>query len=90
MAPEVDASSSSPSTKDPHCMVVFDSCKVRLREEGGGLRVDGSRHDAALVIVVVLRRVTNKNKRTPGVKPNLLGLVGAGSVGNGGFHRVPN
>uniref|UniRef100_A0AAQ6A945 Kinesin family member 13Ba n=1 Tax=Amphiprion ocellaris TaxID=80972 RepID=A0AAQ6A945_AMPOC len=27
VAPEVDTSSSSPSTKDPHCMVVFDSCK---------------------------------------------------------------
>ncbi|XP_037835818.1 kinesin-like protein KIF13B isoform X2 [Kryptolebias marmoratus] len=27
VAPEVDHSSSSPSTKDPHCMVVFDSCK---------------------------------------------------------------
>uniref|UniRef100_A0A671Y6N4 Kinesin family member 13B n=1 Tax=Sparus aurata TaxID=8175 RepID=A0A671Y6N4_SPAAU len=27
VAPEVDPSSSSPSTKDPHCMVVFDSCK---------------------------------------------------------------
>lgn len=29
IAPEVDMSSSSTSTKDPHCMVVFDSCKVR-------------------------------------------------------------
>lgn len=29
VAPEVDPSSSSPSTKDPHCMVVFDSCKVK-------------------------------------------------------------
>lgn len=27
VAPEVDNSSSSPSNKDPHCMVVFDSCK---------------------------------------------------------------
>lgn len=27
VAPEVDNSSSSPSSKDPHCMVVFDSCK---------------------------------------------------------------
>uniref|UniRef100_A0A3B4ZXV2 Kinesin-like protein KIF13B n=1 Tax=Stegastes partitus TaxID=144197 RepID=A0A3B4ZXV2_9TELE len=27
VAPEVDTSSSSPNTKDPHCMVVFDSCK---------------------------------------------------------------
>ncbi|XP_036950875.1 kinesin-like protein KIF13B isoform X3 [Acanthopagrus latus] len=27
VAPEVDPSSSSPNTKDPHCMVVFDSCK---------------------------------------------------------------
>ncbi|XP_053721190.1 kinesin-like protein KIF13B isoform X2 [Synchiropus splendidus] len=27
VAPEVDTSSSSPSSKDPHCMVVFDSCK---------------------------------------------------------------
>ncbi|XP_024151363.1 kinesin-like protein KIF13B isoform X2 [Oryzias melastigma] len=27
VAPEVDPSSSSPSSKDPHCMVVFDSCK---------------------------------------------------------------
>ncbi|KAF7647079.1 hypothetical protein LDENG_00177690 [Lucifuga dentata] len=27
VAPEVDPSSSSPSTKDPHCMVVFDTCK---------------------------------------------------------------
>ncbi|XP_075875760.1 kinesin-like protein KIF13B isoform X3 [Nelusetta ayraudi] len=27
VAPEVDTSSTSPSTKDPHCMVVFDSCK---------------------------------------------------------------
>ncbi|XP_077941015.1 kinesin-like protein KIF13B isoform X4 [Gasterosteus aculeatus] len=27
VAPEVDPASSSPSTKDPHCMVVFDSCK---------------------------------------------------------------
>ncbi|KAJ0056298.1 hypothetical protein NL108_004575 [Boleophthalmus pectinirostris] len=27
VAPEVDTSSSSPSGKDPHCMVVFDSCK---------------------------------------------------------------
>ncbi|XP_041795436.1 kinesin-like protein KIF13B isoform X3 [Chelmon rostratus] len=27
VAPEVDPSTSSPSTKDPHCMVVFDSCK---------------------------------------------------------------
>uniref|UniRef100_A0A8D3DCU6 Kinesin family member 13Ba n=1 Tax=Scophthalmus maximus TaxID=52904 RepID=A0A8D3DCU6_SCOMX len=27
VAPEVDPSSSSPSTKDPHCMVVFDSCQ---------------------------------------------------------------
>ncbi|XP_054626515.1 kinesin-like protein KIF13B isoform X5 [Dunckerocampus dactyliophorus] len=27
VGPEVDPSSSSPSTKDPHCMVVFDSCK---------------------------------------------------------------
>lgn len=27
VAPEVDTSSSSTSTKDPHCMVVFDSCK---------------------------------------------------------------
>ncbi|XP_077376316.1 kinesin-like protein KIF13B isoform X2 [Festucalex cinctus] len=27
VAPEVDPLSSSPSTKDPHCMVVFDSCK---------------------------------------------------------------
>ncbi|KAM9817552.1 kinesin-like protein KIF13B [Neosynchiropus ocellatus] len=27
VAPEVDTSSSSPSCKDPHCMVVFDSCK---------------------------------------------------------------
>uniref|UniRef100_A0A668AP13 Kinesin family member 13B n=1 Tax=Myripristis murdjan TaxID=586833 RepID=A0A668AP13_9TELE len=27
VAPEVDTSTSSPSTKDPHCMVVFDSCK---------------------------------------------------------------
>lgn len=29
VAPEVDPSSSSPSPKDPHCMVVFDSCKVK-------------------------------------------------------------
>lgn len=28
VAPEVDPSSSSPNSKDPHCMVVFDSCKV--------------------------------------------------------------
>lgn len=28
VAPEVDMPSSSTSTKDPHCMVVFDSCKV--------------------------------------------------------------
>ncbi|XP_051920236.1 kinesin-like protein KIF13B isoform X3 [Hippocampus zosterae] len=27
VAPEVDPSSLSPSNKDPHCMVVFDSCK---------------------------------------------------------------
>ncbi|TWW67174.1 Kinesin-like protein KIF13B [Takifugu flavidus] len=27
VAPEVDMPSSSTSTKDPHCMVVFDSCK---------------------------------------------------------------
>ncbi|PWA18954.1 hypothetical protein CCH79_00004818 [Gambusia affinis] len=27
VAPEVDPSSSSPNSKDPHCMVVFDSCK---------------------------------------------------------------
>ncbi|XP_060789726.1 kinesin-like protein KIF13B isoform X2 [Neoarius graeffei] len=27
VAPEVDPSTSSPSSKDPHCMVVFDSCK---------------------------------------------------------------
>uniref|UniRef100_A0A672GXT9 Kinesin family member 13Ba n=1 Tax=Salarias fasciatus TaxID=181472 RepID=A0A672GXT9_SALFA len=27
VAPEVDPSSSSPSSKDPHCMVVFDSCR---------------------------------------------------------------
>ncbi|XP_028298904.1 kinesin-like protein KIF13B isoform X2 [Gouania willdenowi] len=27
VAPEVDPSSSSPTTKDPHCMVVFDSCR---------------------------------------------------------------
>ncbi|XP_057709910.1 kinesin-like protein KIF13B isoform X2 [Corythoichthys intestinalis] len=27
VAPEVDPSSSSPGSKDPHCMVVFDSCK---------------------------------------------------------------
>ncbi|XP_034413515.1 kinesin-like protein KIF13B isoform X3 [Cyclopterus lumpus] len=27
VAPEVDPASSSPSAKDPHCMVVFDSCK---------------------------------------------------------------
>nr|XP_015832787.2 kinesin-like protein KIF13B isoform X2 [Nothobranchius furzeri] len=27
VAPEVDHSASSPSTKDPHCMVVFDSCR---------------------------------------------------------------
>ncbi|CAJ1048511.1 kinesin-like protein KIF13B isoform X1 [Xyrichtys novacula] len=27
VAPEVDPSSTSPSSKDPHCMVVFDSCK---------------------------------------------------------------
>ncbi|XP_061621373.1 kinesin-like protein KIF13B isoform X2 [Phyllopteryx taeniolatus] len=27
VAPEVDPLSSSPGTKDPHCMVVFDSCK---------------------------------------------------------------
>uniref|UniRef100_A0A3Q3WYP8 Uncharacterized protein n=1 Tax=Mola mola TaxID=94237 RepID=A0A3Q3WYP8_MOLML len=27
VAPEVDISSSSPTTKDPYCMVVFDSCK---------------------------------------------------------------
>ncbi|KAJ8271049.1 hypothetical protein GJAV_G00122190 [Gymnothorax javanicus] len=27
VAPEVDPSASSPSIKDPHCMVVFDSCK---------------------------------------------------------------
>lgn len=33
MAPEVDPSSSSPSTKDPHCMVVFDSCKVKAGRE---------------------------------------------------------
>ena len=28
VAPEVDTSTSSPGAKDPHCMVVFDSCKV--------------------------------------------------------------
>uniref|UniRef100_A0A3P8QJ45 Kinesin family member 13Ba n=1 Tax=Astatotilapia calliptera TaxID=8154 RepID=A0A3P8QJ45_ASTCA len=36
VAPEVDTSSSSPSNKDPHCMVVFDSCKelaVSVTEE---------------------------------------------------------
>lgn len=33
VAPEVDPSSSSPSTKDPHCMVVFDSCKVKAGRE---------------------------------------------------------
>ncbi|XP_062379335.1 kinesin-like protein KIF13B isoform X3 [Sardina pilchardus] len=27
VAPEVDPSASSPTSKDPHCMVVFDSCK---------------------------------------------------------------
>uniref|UniRef100_A0AAR2IZK1 Kinesin family member 13Bb n=1 Tax=Pygocentrus nattereri TaxID=42514 RepID=A0AAR2IZK1_PYGNA len=27
VAPEVDPSASSPNSKDPHCMVVFDSCK---------------------------------------------------------------
>ncbi|XP_046887018.1 kinesin-like protein KIF13B isoform X2 [Hypomesus transpacificus] len=27
VAPEVDPFASSPSSKDPHCMVVFDSCK---------------------------------------------------------------
>uniref|UniRef100_A0A8C3AG20 Kinesin family member 13B n=1 Tax=Cyclopterus lumpus TaxID=8103 RepID=A0A8C3AG20_CYCLU len=30
VAPEVDPASSSPSAKDPHCMVVFDSCKVAV------------------------------------------------------------
>uniref|UniRef100_A0A3P8Y577 Kinesin family member 13Ba n=1 Tax=Esox lucius TaxID=8010 RepID=A0A3P8Y577_ESOLU len=30
VAPEVDPSSSSPSSKDPHCMVVFDSCKIAV------------------------------------------------------------
>lgn len=33
VAPEVDPSSSSPNTKDPHCMVVFDSCKVKPGRE---------------------------------------------------------
>ncbi|KAM6981037.1 kinesin-like protein KIF13B [Aplochiton taeniatus] len=36
VAPEVDPSASSPSSKDPHCMVVFDSCKelaVAVTEE---------------------------------------------------------
>lgn len=33
VAPEVDHSSSSPSTKDPHCMVVFDSCKVNASQD---------------------------------------------------------
>uniref|UniRef100_A0A8C7H741 Kinesin family member 13B n=1 Tax=Oncorhynchus kisutch TaxID=8019 RepID=A0A8C7H741_ONCKI len=36
VAPEVDPSASSPSSKDPHCMVVFDSCKemgVSVTEE---------------------------------------------------------
>lgn len=33
VAPEVDMSSSSTSTKDPQCMVVFDSCKVRWSPE---------------------------------------------------------
>uniref|UniRef100_A0A8C8J9Y4 Kinesin family member 13Ba n=1 Tax=Oncorhynchus tshawytscha TaxID=74940 RepID=A0A8C8J9Y4_ONCTS len=28
VAPEVDPSASSPSSKDAHCMVVFDSCKM--------------------------------------------------------------
>ncbi|KAF7704029.1 kinesin-like protein KIF13B isoform X3 [Silurus meridionalis] len=27
VAPEVDPSATSPTSKDPHCMVVFDSCK---------------------------------------------------------------
>lgn len=36
VAPEVDTSSSSPSNKDPHCMVVFDSCKVNM---GGKTRI---------------------------------------------------
>ncbi|XP_027012843.2 kinesin-like protein KIF13B isoform X1 [Tachysurus fulvidraco] len=36
VAPEVDPSASSPNSKDPHCMVVFDSCKelaVAVTEE---------------------------------------------------------
>uniref|UniRef100_A0A4W5R7V2 Kinesin family member 13B n=1 Tax=Hucho hucho TaxID=62062 RepID=A0A4W5R7V2_9TELE len=36
VAPEVDPSASSPSSKEPHCMVVFDSCKeigVAVTEE---------------------------------------------------------
>ncbi|XP_059927516.1 kinesin-like protein KIF13B isoform X3 [Gadus macrocephalus] len=36
VAPEVDTSTSSPGAKDPHCMVVFDSCKelaVSVTEE---------------------------------------------------------
>lgn len=31
VAPEVDPSASFSSSKDPHCMVVFDSCKVRVK-----------------------------------------------------------
>lgn len=31
VAPEVDMPSSSAIAKDPHCMVVFDSCKVGRR-----------------------------------------------------------
>ncbi len=31
VAPEVDPSASFSSSKDPLCMVVFDSCKVRVK-----------------------------------------------------------
>lgn len=48
VAPEVDPSSSSPNTKDPHCMVVFDSCKVKPGREV----VDGKSRFNALMNTV--------------------------------------
>lgn len=74
MAPEVDPSSSSPSSKDPHCMVVFDSCKVK--------QLITTNLKAFVNYVQVLGLTIGSGHIVVGMTLIFMGTVGAGSVGD--------
>ncbi|CAB1334977.1 unnamed protein product, partial [Coregonus sp. 'balchen'] len=83
VAPEVDPSASSPSSKEPHCMVVFDSCKVlEINENGDFMPVEViPARDVRTGGIFQLRQVEVRSVQDSGTMPLIAEVLLAVSVG---------